>query len=155
MGFVRGSHRRRVGSVLMAIVLGVALSLVASTPASAAGCSWSSCNGKDPASMGCGADAYNLESFWYNGSSQWLQGTLLELRYSPSCHAAWVRTTGGDCFDVWRPCIAVLEVSGGSEQWTGPNGGQNWTNMWSFAQWVRGCFRSGVPLQQDGCTAWR
>lgn len=118
-------------------------------------CYRSSCNGQDPEEMECANDARSLESFWYEGSSPWLQSTLLELRYSSACDAAWVRTTGGDCFDVWRPCVSALQVSGGEEQMGGPDGGQNWTRMWSFRYYVRGCFRSGVDLQLDGCTAWR
>ncbi|HZM78843.1 MAG TPA: DUF2690 domain-containing protein [Candidatus Limnocylindrales bacterium] len=143
-------------TAVLAVLIGCAVSLGIQQPAHAAGCYRSSCNAKDPQSMGCANDARNLESFWYNGASPYLQGTLLELRYSPACDAAWVRTTGGDCFDVWRPCISVLEVQGGAEQWGNPRGGQNWTAMWSFRYYVRGCFRSGYPdLRNDGCTAWR
>lgn len=139
----------------MAVVIGSTLTLVAEQPAYAAGCHQTTCNAQDPAATRCADDARSLESFWYQGSSPWLQNTLLELRYSPTCDAAWVRTTGGDCFGIWRPCVSALQVSGGEEQWGGPSGGQNWTRMWSFRHYVRGCFRSGEDLHLDGCTAWR
>lgn len=150
----------RMLATAVALLLAVTATLVAQAPAHAAqslaaGCYQSSCNGQDPSEKRCGDDARNLQAFWYQGSSPWLQNTLLELRYSPACDAAWVRTTGGDCFDIWRPCISVLQVQGGSEQWGGPSGGQRWTNMWSFRSTVRGCFRSGTDNHLDGCTAWR
>ncbi|MEU7588886.1 DUF2690 domain-containing protein [Micromonospora sp. NPDC049230] len=131
------------------------MTITTQQPAYAAGCQPGQCNDKDPQVTGCADDARNLESFRYQGSSPWLQNTLLELRYSPTCDTAWVRTTGGDCFDVWRPCVAVLQVSGGPELQGGPTGGQKWTNMWSFRYTLRGCFRSGNDLHLDGCTRWR
>ncbi|MEV0726210.1 DUF2690 domain-containing protein [Micromonospora purpureochromogenes] len=146
---------RRVAAALAALVLGTVVAVAAQEPAHAAGCYRNTCNGQDPQAKGCANDARNLESFWYQGASPWLQNTLLELRYSPACDAAWVRTTGGDCLSSWRPCVSALQVSGGSEQWGGPSGGQKWTNMWSFRYLVRGCFRSGDDLHLDGCTAWR
>jgi hypothetical protein len=145
---------RNYMAAFLAILLASALTLITQHPASAAGCYRSSCNAKDPQVTGCAGDARNLESFWYGGSSPWLRNTLLELRYSPVCGAAWVRTTGGDCFDNWRPCMSALQVSGGDEQWGNPQGGQNWTHMWSFRNYVRGCFLSGGDLHLDGCTAW-
>ena len=150
---------RRSLATMVALLLTVAAALVAQTPARAAPlkplCYQSTCNGKNPEDTRCGDDARNLQAFWYQGSSPWLQNTLLELRYSQACDAAWVRTTGGDCFDIWRPCISVLQVQGGDEQWGGPSGGQRWTNMWSFRASVRGCFKSGTDYHLDGCTAWR
>ncbi|WP_441183092.1 DUF2690 domain-containing protein [Micromonospora sp. BQ11] len=144
-------------SALAALVLGAAAALALQAPAQAQTptCKPSYCNNLDPQATHCADDARNVESFWYRGSSPWLQNTLLELRYSPACDTAWVRTTGGDCFDVWRPCVSVLQVSGGPELQGGPSGGQKWTNMWSFRSYVRGCFRSGADLHLDGCTAWR
>jgi hypothetical protein len=152
----RSSGSRKIISLLAAPLLGLILGVaVAQEPAQAAGCWQSSCNDQDPSAKGCAGDARNLQSFRYAGSSPWLQDTVLELRYSPACDAAWVRTTGGDCFGMWRPCLSVLQVSGGPELWGGPGGGQRWTNMWSFRSTVRGCFRSGDDSHLDGCTAWR
>ena len=152
---VRNSTVSGAMSLVIVLLTTLAVSLVAQEPANAAGCYRASCNAQDPQAKGCDADAYNLQSFWYQGSSPWLQGTLLELRYSPACDAAWVRTTGGDCFGIWRPCVSALQVQGGDEQWGGPSGGQRWTNMWSFRSYVRGCFKSGTDYHLDGCTAWR
>lgn len=148
-------RKSMVALMILAMACGFVLWSPQSQAALAAGCYRNTCNGQDPQVMGCESGAYNLEAFWYRGPSPWLQNTLLELRYSPACDAAWVRTTGGDCFGIWRPCVSALQVSGGQEQWGGPSGGQNWTKMWSFRYYVRGCFRSGEDLHLDGCTAWR
>jgi uncharacterized protein DUF2690 len=147
---------RRAAMAIAAALIGLATTVGAPAPANAAAtCYRSTCNGQDPQAQGCATGAYNLASFYYQGASPWLQGTLLELRYSAACDAAWVRTTGGDCFGIWRPCISVLQVQGGSEQWGGPAPGQRWTNMWSFRNNVRGCFESGDDYHLDGCTAWK
>jgi hypothetical protein len=155
--------RTAVGSLVATIAILSASNTATATavppPANAAaGCYRSGCNGQDPQAMGCGNDAYNKASFRYAGGNQFLQGALLELRYSPSCDAAWVRTTVGDCFGDWRPCGSVLEVSGGTPQQSEPHSGQMWTNMWSFRNYVRGCFThpnwQNGTYTTDGCTAW-
>jgi hypothetical protein len=152
------NHKRRLLSALMAIVVGSSLSTLTPQPGHAhpPTCYRSTCNGQDPADKGCDHDARNLESFRYQGSFDTLQGVLLELRWSPACDAAWVRTTDGYCFDVWIPCYSVLQVQGGQEQIGSINTGHHWTNMWSFRSYVRGCFMTGYPdTRTDGCTAWR
>ncbi|SMD24574.1 hypothetical protein [Lentzea albidocapillata] len=83
----------------------------------------------------------------------------MELRRSPSCDTAWVRTTGGDCLDPWDPAAPSWEVRGGTAQFVDPDPGQRWTAMWSFRYSVRGCFTrpspSGSGYTTDQCTARR
>ncbi|GGQ34138.1 MULTISPECIES: DUF2690 domain-containing protein [Streptomyces] len=71
------------GSVLALAASGL---LFASTPASAAtSCLGSTCTGKDPATTTCQNDAKTVYwDGWFN----------VELRYSPSCRAAWARWQG-------------------------------------------------------------
>jgi hypothetical protein len=73
----------------------------------AAPCSGSACDGKDP-EIYCGGDARTARQVQ-------LGGALLELRYSPSCRAAWARIssaswTGGS---KARPLARVVRNSDG------------------------------------------
>ncbi|GAA0951475.1 DUF2690 domain-containing protein [Nonomuraea longicatena] len=61
------------------------------TAAQALACSGSACDGKDPAAY-CGGDARTLDSLT-------LGAAILELRYSPSCRAAWARISNAR----WEP----------------------------------------------------
>ncbi|NUP22975.1 MAG: DUF2690 domain-containing protein [Streptomyces sp.] len=58
--------------------------LAADQSATPVGCRKEACEGKDPQLMGCGQDARTAASVW-------LSGTLIELRYSSRCQAAWGR----------------------------------------------------------------
>lgn len=128
-------------------------------------CSGMSCMYKDPKDTGCAnLGAGNLASFYYSGSVVGLQGTLLELRRSTGCNAAWARITGGNCL-VWE-CGALIEASTNKStiidwNWTPiPRGGQNWSSMMSFTYWVRACFVQPQPgsfpdYQRLACTAWK
>jgi len=156
------SARRAIRVLAAAVLLCAAtagFAAISPSPAMAASCTQSSCNGLDPQNTGCSADGYNLSSFWYSGSSQYLQGALIELRRSNTCDAAWVRVTNGDCLPMWRPCGFVLEVSGGTMQY-GQNpapGAQRWSGMWSFRNYVRACFVTynwDDTYNRDGCTGW-
>ncbi|MFB6395908.1 hypothetical protein [Polymorphospora lycopeni] len=145
--------------LLAAILAGLLMSIGIAVPAQAALCHQSSCNGQDPGAKQCNdTSSGNLASFYYNGSDPYLAGVLLELRRSRNCDAAWARTTGLDCLPMWRPCGFVLQVQGGTEQLGGgPGGGQKWTNMWSFRQYVRACFiiwTTDDSYRTDGCTGW-
>ncbi|MFI9530755.1 DUF2690 domain-containing protein [Micromonospora rosaria] len=145
-------------AILLAVVGAVTSATVAATPALAAGCYQSSCNGQLPQDKGCDAGATTIASFRYGGSNTFLQGALMELRRSTACDAAWIRTTDGDCLPMWRNCGAVLEVSGGSPQFSDPRPGQRWSAMWSYRNYVRGCFIAYTDdggYHRDGCTAWK
>lgn len=159
---MRPKHRRslrRLGAALLSCVAALGLAQAVQGPARAASCYQATCNGQDPSATGCNDGAYNLSSFWYNGSSPYMQGALIELRRSGACDAAWARVTNGDCLPMWRPCGFVLEVSGGTTQ-VGPNpapGAQRWSGMWSFRNYVRACFIThnwDGGYSRDGCTGW-
>jgi hypothetical protein len=88
-----------------ALVAGV---MVAGAPAqaepqrttAAVGCYAGSCYGQDPTAMGCGADAVTGVSVWTSTSS------LVELRWSNACQAAWARisyASPGDIVEVNGP----------------------------------------------------
>jgi hypothetical protein len=51
----------------------------------AVACTTTGCNGRDPQSSGCSADARTLDS----GKAK--NGIWIELRYSPACYAVWTR----------------------------------------------------------------
>jgi hypothetical protein len=83
----------------MAVIIGstVAALMLVPTSASAATCYASSCTFKDPQATGCAADAFTAKSAVRSGRT-------VELRYSPTCRAAWARLRNGqigDYFRVW------------------------------------------------------
>lgn len=81
------SHRR-TGAAIAATAVAAGLLTVAGpvASASAATCHGGNCTWLDPESTGCAADAETLETV-YEDPQAWG-----ELRYSPSCDAAWVKT---------------------------------------------------------------
>ncbi|GAA3432683.1 DUF2690 domain-containing protein [Kutzneria kofuensis] len=89
---------RRIACVAM--ITGLGLLGLDAAPAMAVGCTYNSCNGKDPQAMGCSSGASNLEQYTNN----W--GDYVELRYSPTCGTVWTRLTTTNCF--WDH--PVLEV---------------------------------------------
>jgi Protein of unknown function (DUF2690) len=66
-------------ALLLALVLGPA------GPASAASCKGATCQNKNPQTSGCAADAVDLADI--------TDAFRIELRYSPTCQAAWTRLT--------------------------------------------------------------
>ncbi|MER5204496.1 DUF2690 domain-containing protein [Streptomyces sp. NPDC002825] len=78
---------RKLATVGSALAMAGSSLLLASSPASAATyCYASSCQGLDPATTICQNDARTVAtSGWSN----------LELRYSPTCRAAWARLANG------------------------------------------------------------
>ncbi|MFF8839676.1 DUF2690 domain-containing protein [Streptomyces sp. NPDC015130] len=80
---MRTSVASRLGAFASASVLAATALISAASPASAAtSCYASTCQGKDPALTVCQNDARTV------ATSGW---GLLELRYSPTCRAAWAR----------------------------------------------------------------
>ncbi|MEU5811083.1 DUF2690 domain-containing protein [Streptomyces sp. NPDC047718] len=129
-------------STTLATTLGLAASslLLASSPASAAtSCLGSTCNGLDPATTVCQNDARTV---------LWAGWNEVELRYSPTCRAAWARKTTG----VPGRGISVTNSLGNSYS-TVWNGGTAYTRMvndkdikaWACAHWDAG--------EQHECTA--
>ncbi len=84
-------------SVIAIAVMGaaVALTLGATTPALAAGCGGSACNGKSPVTMGCAADAVTINSVVDedHASGGTFGRQVVQLRYSRKCNASWSRVT--------------------------------------------------------------
>ncbi|MEU4119144.1 DUF2690 domain-containing protein [Kitasatospora sp. NPDC028055] len=75
------SLARKTATIGATLALAVSGAVLVASPASAAtSCYASSCTGKDPATTTCANDAITVST---NGD--------LELRYSPSCRAAWAR----------------------------------------------------------------
>jgi len=117
---------KRTASVAATFLVGTlgSLGMVAASPqpAHAAECYYSSCYNVDPQSSGCSADAYTAG---INGN--------VEVRYSPTCHATWLRDNayGGFSwasqltqytYDANRNLLYSLDFP-----WAGYNG--TWTKM--------------------------
>jgi hypothetical protein len=77
------------------------------TRRSAATCYAKSCPGQDPQTTGCAADAFSPDT-------KYIDGRKLELRYSPTCRAAWGRISGGGQDYV------SIHSSSGAEYWNSP-----------------------------------
>ncbi|WP_441250901.1 DUF2690 domain-containing protein [Kitasatospora sp. McL0602] len=112
--------------------------------ASAAGsCSGAGCTGKDPQAAGCGDDAVTSASF--SGAS-----VRVELRYSPSCHAAWARAAGAPAGQA----LFVENTRGAKRQVSIRNGQTTvWTTMIDGTVKARACLG---PANSDAitCTGW-
>lgn len=75
--------------VTAGLIAGMGLMAAMPAPADAAArCSGNSCTGKNPAAYTCANDARTVKS-------DAVLGPVVQLRYSPSCRAAWGRVQGG------------------------------------------------------------
>jgi hypothetical protein len=87
--------------LVLAAVLVAPLGVVAlASPAFAAGCHGSGCNGRDPVTMGCAGDAVTVNHvvFQDNASGGTFGRQVVQLRFSHRCNASWSRviaTAGG------------------------------------------------------------
>ncbi|MFE1553222.1 DUF2690 domain-containing protein [Streptomyces sp. NPDC058718] len=82
---------RRPATVGSALALSVCSLFFSSAPASAAtSCYASQCHGLDPSTTVCQNDARTVRTAAWG----------VELRYSPTCRAAWARKTSGASFDT-------------------------------------------------------
>lgn len=109
--------------ILIAAVATAVLSagtVVAAPMASASpACSGNGCNNGDPEVYGCAGDAETVDTG--NGHP----GTL-ELRYSPSCHAAWVRLSNAPVGEVMTIRNSINQFQTWSIQ---PGYDYGWSNM--------------------------
>lgn len=68
------------------------LAVLSHSPAGAVGCKGNGCNGRNPAAMGCGADARTITAKDYDDAGA---GTgvsqRVEVRHSKACNAVWSR----------------------------------------------------------------
>lgn len=105
--------------------------LVVTTALPAGTCVGSGCTGIEPSGTTCASDAYTVKSVP-------AQGRTIELRYSPSCRAAWGRILGasvGDYVGVRNSAGAYYEdrVNTGTDQHTvmvGNDGLTSWACGW-------------------------
>lgn len=142
---------RRICLIISMILasLGSVVVLTAA-PASAATCYGRTCNDLNPQAAGCGADAQTLDEIT-------VHGTRIELRYSPSCWAAWARSTNvvaNSCGCVAPGIYGYVNgqyVGGrsGDQPYSG-NGNQTYTVMLSFSYYVQACASGSI---YSGCTA--
>ncbi|WP_329275940.1 DUF2690 domain-containing protein [Streptomyces sp. NBC_00691] len=109
-----------LGSTFALAVSGLVLS---TTPASAAtSCYASSCEGLDPSTTVCQNDAKTVATTDYPG---------VELRYSPTCRAAWARYSRGAAFSM-NVTVERWNGSTGTERYRtyySGNGAGVWTRM--------------------------
>ncbi|MEU6163265.1 DUF2690 domain-containing protein [Streptomyces tanashiensis] len=120
----------------------------------AAGCSGAGCDNRGPVSMGCDADAVTKGS----ATSRTHSGLRVELRWSPTCQAAWARVTATG--EQWYERYGVIEKWSGkgsgfqrSLQVTFPNPGSDWTNMLgSPTAYYRACISAPAATDEVDCT---
>src|SRR5881275_994214 len=106
-------------------------------------CSGNGCNGLNPATTGCSADAYTVQTATFSNS-------FVELRYSPTCGTNWGRVTSkvGATFLVIR-----IDRSGGlTYTFSGGNFNSAWVAM-VYAPQVAARACGGVS-SISGCTAY-
>ncbi|WP_164842369.1 DUF2690 domain-containing protein [Actinoplanes solisilvae] len=134
-----------VASVATTLMVGVP------TAAQAATCYASTCDNKDPEATGCGADAETKQSLANPDG-----GYRLELRYSPTCRAAWARGVAYQSFKVQSFSGGTLRKTAYYDApTTGSPTGFRYTRMVNDAGLVaRACI--GGPSQPEStwaCTA--
>jgi len=136
------AHRLGTGGAVMALAAS-GLLFGAGSPASAAtSCYGPTCNGLNPANTVCANDARTI----------YTTETQVELRYSPSCRAAWARRIGG--INGGTDTIWVVNESGNTYAVDIPSNasGSYYTRMVDDKdQWSRACDNLGNP-GHNNCT---
>ncbi|GAA3378593.1 hypothetical protein GCM10020367_58730 [Streptomyces sannanensis] len=146
------SARKAVAALGAFAALAVGVPLATATPAAAAaGCQSSGCTGKNPATMGCAADARTIASVSAPGG-----GGYAELRYSPACNAAWARQLP-DSDPVWRVRIQGSSSNDGTPDVTYIDGSNAYyTLMVSYTWYVRaGAEQTVTDPGAWNNTSWR
>ena len=106
-------------------------------------CSVTGCNGRDPQTTGCAADAYTVQTAVFSNA-------FVELRYSPTCKTNWgrVRSRIGTNFLSAR----IQRIDGLRYTFSGGNFTIAWSAMvYAPVMKARAC--GGVQVI-DGCTAY-
>ncbi|MEV7565940.1 DUF2690 domain-containing protein [Streptomyces tanashiensis] len=122
----------------------------------AAGCSGAGCDNRGPVSMGCDGDAVTKASVTARNNP----GLRAELRWSPSCTAAWVRVSAEG--EQWWDRYGSVEKWGGkgtdfqrSLQVKFPNPGSDWSNMLgSPTAYYRVCIKDTATELVDCSVFW-
>jgi len=133
----------RIATLIAALVVAAGALFVPGSPASAAAaCNGSGCTGHDPQAYGCSGDARTLDEFTDLGARY-------ELRYSPSCFAAWTRVTSPTFFNTE---FAQIRTDGNTVYGVQVTDGQHWTAMINFAHLVRTCNAVWFTASPTLCT---
>src|SRR6266566_8002385 len=107
-------------------------------------CSGEGCDGQNPATEGCGADAYTVQTAVFSNS-------YVELRYSPACGTNW-----GRVFSKVGPTLLVVRIQRQSDGLTYTFSGGNFNFAFSamvYAPKVAARACGGVNAI-SGCTAY-
>ena len=127
--------------LLACLMLAVAVfSAIGVAPASAASCSGSTCQGKDPQTYGCSADAVDYTEITFNSDR-------MEMRYSAKCGAVWNRCTTGNTYSVNNYAAIISYTYAGAYKAkyyvmcsNSRKGDVKWTPMMNFSgQYLRVC----------------
>ncbi|WP_024756453.1 DUF2690 domain-containing protein [Streptomyces exfoliatus] len=131
---------RRLATAGSALAMAASSLLLASSPASAAtSCNGPDCTGKDPITTICQNDARTV--------ARSSLGT--ELRYSPTCRAAWARQSGDTAMTIW------VESNTGLEQAAHHSGnGTVWTAMIDDRGIIARACGHVTGFEQSSCTTW-
>ncbi|MFF9848846.1 DUF2690 domain-containing protein [Streptomyces litmocidini] len=134
---------RKLATAGSALALAASGLLLTSSPASAAtSCYGPSCTGLDPSTTVCQSDARTVRT------GDW----GVELRYSPTCRAAWARKTSGASFDT---DIRVSNSQGDSRSVYYGGYGTVWTAMVNDKDiYARACETRAYATLETHCTGW-
>jgi Protein of unknown function (DUF2690) len=123
------ASRRRTGAAIAAAATAAGLLTLAGPVASAgaATCHGGTCTWKDPEAAGCAADAQTLKTVYLVPQASG------ELRYSPSCDAAWIKT------DSWSDGEPIRGTVYGQVK-----NGSGWLTVWA----------AGTPGDVAGEVQW-
>ncbi|MFD8974183.1 MULTISPECIES: DUF2690 domain-containing protein [Streptomyces] len=135
---------RKLATVGSALAMAASSLLLASSPASAAtSCYASSCQGLDPATTICQNDARTVGT-----TTPW----DAELRYSPTCRAAWAR------FPTFTPARLTIWVqrSDGNGFYAVKTSGSNavWTQMVNDKDLLARACAEYEGMGSYNCTSW-
>ncbi len=134
-----GLKARRLGAIALIVFAVVGASAAhpgVSAGAARAACYGGSCFNHDPAATGCDATAVTVFSRSYTAES-WASWRI-DMRYSPSCGAGWLRMVVYSGYNIgfatsaWNP-------NGPSVGLVGHNGSTTWTEMVDATQHRQVC----------------
>ncbi|MCX9193359.1 DUF2690 domain-containing protein [Carbonactinospora thermoautotrophica] len=144
--------RRTLWTGTVAILAALTLPLTGSvlvSPAAQAGttatCHAASCHGKDPNLTGCARDARTVKTAYADDLK-------IELRYSPTCQAAWGRISNGAVEDE----VQIQRSDGASFPRTAITSGHDaYTPMVNDAGYTaRACGWEYSWINSSACTGW-
>ncbi|SMD24576.1 DUF2690 domain-containing protein [Lentzea albidocapillata] len=148
--------RSRTPNVLFLVLAMMGTLVFGTGTATAAPCVGPSCHGQNPQSTGCANDAVTKIAKEYKQENQ--SSWRAEMRYSPSCRAAWYRQivySGrnlGFHISAWNPGGASVEFAGAADwiytKMVNASSGVEacgGAQFYTYDQWRRwnflGCFR--------------